>query len=85
MPKYIDAVRQVADLDDGECALPEDDMTYVCYPVPPAKGTELAVERIERRGETILAISDGGVERCIAGDGAKYCIRGRYVPKRKRR
>ena len=79
MTKYIDAVRTVTDLDDGESAFPEADVTYVCYPTPPAKGTELPVHRIERRGETIVAVSVAGVERCIAGDGAAFSIRGRYV------
>ena len=79
MTKYIDAVRTVTDLDDGESALPEADMTYVSYPTPPAKGMELPVARIERRGEFILAVTDDGTERCIAGDGAGFSIRGRYV------
>jgi hypothetical protein len=87
MTKYIDQIREVTDLEDGECAMPEADRIYVSYPMAPDRGVQLPVVRIERRGDCILAISVAGVERCIAGDNgtAKFCIRSRVIEKRKRR
>jgi hypothetical protein len=82
--KHINELRMVDDLEDGHEALPDSHMTFVVYPLY-AGGTELPVAKVVRRGEHLFAISNAGVERCIAGDGAQFAIRGRYVTPAKRR
>ena len=81
MTKHIDTIRTVYDLADGEQATPEPEMVYVSYPIPPRTGVELPVTHVVRRGEFVYAISEAGVERCVAGDGAEFAIRGRYTGK----
>ncbi len=79
----IEQLRVVHDLNEGDIAMPEPDMTYVVYPFD-SLGFELPVTHVIRRGEFLYAVSAAGEERCIAGEGAKHAIRGRYVKRAKR-
>ena len=76
-PKRIQDLRVVDDLAAGEIALPERGMAYVVYPI--GGGQELPVAKVIRRGDRLFAVSHANFERCIAGDGAKFVIRGRYT------
>ena len=70
--KTIDQLERVTDLEDGACALPASDLRYDLRPID---GVEIGttVERVERRGDDLYAISRAGSFRVTGRGGLVLC------------
>jgi hypothetical protein len=75
--KFIGNLRTVDDLADGHVAVPEKDTAYEVYRDP--GDAKLPVRVVLRRGPHLFAVTDGGEEFRISGEGAEHQIQPRYV------
>jgi len=76
MSAFIEDLKFVTDLAEGEIAVPESG-DHIVYPI--GGHVEESVASVIRRGDFLFAITADGAERCVAGDGAEYVIQKRIV------
>jgi len=76
MSAFIEDLKLVSDLAEGEIAVPESG-DHVVYPIGGQE--EESVASVIRRGDFLFAITADGEERCVAGDGSEYVIQKRIA------
>ena len=71
---FINEVRSIIDLADGDTAMSEPDMGYELRTVAGDRWESGTVEYLIRRGDTIFARTTAGEEFAVTGHGAHVLV-----------
>ncbi len=71
---FINEVRNISDLADGDTAMPEPEMGYELRTVAGDHWESGTVEYMIRRGDTIFARTTAGEEFAVTGHGAHVLV-----------
>jgi len=71
---FVNDVRNVSDLADGETAIPEPDMGYKLRTIAGDRWEKGTVEFLFRRGDVIFARTTAGEDFAVTGTGAHVLV-----------